>query len=84
MSLAKSAEVPASNTKFGCFTKLVQDHKNKQHKIREEIKAKAEILASEVVNEYLERKPYRSSIGFAKFPTAELTHVRFHLTLHLI
>lgn len=72
MSLVKGSEVPASNTKHGCFTKLVQDHKNRHKQIRHEIQNKAEMLAGEIVQEYLDRKPYRSSAGFAKYPSPEL------------
>lgn len=72
MSLVKGSEVPATNTKHANFTKLIQDHKNRQLKIRNEIINKAEMIASEVVQEYLERKPHRSTLGFAKFPTADL------------
>lgn len=72
MSLVKGSEVPASNTQHGSLTKLIQDHKNRQKQIRNEIETKAEMLASEVVQEYLERKPYRSTLGFTKFPTPDL------------
>lgn len=72
MSLVKGSEVPASNTNHGNLTKLIQDHNNRQQKIRNEIKTKAELLASEVVQEYLERKPYRSTLGFTKFPSPDL------------
>lgn len=72
MSLVKGSEVPASNTQHGNLTKLIQDHKNRQKQIRHEIETKAEMLASEVVQEYLERKPYRSTLGFTKFPSPDL------------
>lgn len=72
MSLVKGSEVPASNTKHGNLSKMIQDHKNRQQKIRNEIHTKAEMLASEVVQEYLERKPYRSTLGFSKFPSPDL------------
>lgn len=72
MSLVKGSEVPASNTKHGSFTKLIQDHKNRQQQIRHDIQNKAEMLASEIVQEYLDRKPYRSSVGFTKFPSPDL------------
>lgn len=72
MSLVKGSEVPTANTKHANFTKLIQDHKNRQQKIRNEIINKAEMIASEVVQEYLERKPHRSTLGFAKFPTNDL------------
>lgn len=75
MSLVKGSEVPSSNTKHGNFGKLIQDHQNRQHQIRNKIKEKAESLASEVVSEYLDRKPYRSTKGFTKFPSSELTQV---------
>lgn len=72
MSMVKGSEVPASNTKHGNLPKLIQDHKNRQHQIRQQIQNKAEALASEVVQEYLERKPYRSTQGFTKFPSPDL------------
>lgn len=72
MSLVKGSEVPASNTQHGNLSKLIQDQKNQQKQIRHEIEAKAEMLASEVVQEYLERKPYRSTSGFTKFPSPDL------------
>jgi hypothetical protein len=72
MSLVKGSEVPAANTKHANFAKLVQDHKNRQQQIRNQIINKAEMLASEVVQEYLDRKPHRSTSGFVKFPTADL------------
>lgn len=72
MSLVKGSEVPASNTKHGNLSKMIQDHKNRQQQIRGEIQTKAELLASEVVQEYLDRKPYRSTIGFSKFPNPDL------------
>jgi hypothetical protein len=72
MSLVKGSEVPASNTKHGNLCKLIQDHKNRQHKIRNEIQNKAEMLASEIVQEYLDRKPWRSTQGFTKYPTPDL------------
>lgn len=72
MSLVKAADVPAANTKHANFAKLVQDAKNRQQKIRNEIKNQAEMVASEIVQEYLDRKPHRSTSGFAKFPTADL------------
>lgn len=73
MSLVKSSEIPASKTRYGNFTKIVQDHKNRQQKIRNLINAKVEHVAGEIVQEYLERKPYNavSTTGFAKFPKVE-------------
>lgn len=80
MSLVKGAECPTSNTKHSNFTKLMQDHQNKQQKIRNEIKNRAESLANEIVHEYLDRKPFRSTQGdFVKFPTTELTKVRIFI-----
>lgn len=72
MAMVKGSEMPSSNTSHGNLTKLIQDHKNRQQKIRHEIQTKAEILASEVVQEYLDRKPYRSTTGFSKFPSPDL------------
>lgn len=73
MSLVKGSEVPSSNTNHANLTKLIQDHKNRQQKIRNEIHTKAELLASEVVQEYLDRKPYRGiNSVYTKFPSADL------------
>lgn len=72
MSLVKGSEIPTSNTKHGNLCKMIQDHKNRQQQIRHEIQTKAEMLASEVVQEYLDRKPYRSTAGFTKFATPDL------------
>lgn len=80
MSLAKGSGIPTSNTKNGNFSKLIQDHRNKQNQIRNEIKAKAENLACEIVNEYLERKPFRSTNSdLTKFPSNELSQVSTQL-----
>ena len=69
MSLVKSSEIPTTKTKYGNFTKIVQDHKNRQQKIRNQINAKVEHVVGEIVQEYLDRKPYNavSTTGFAKF-----------------
>jgi hypothetical protein len=72
MSLVKGSEVPSSNTKHGNLSKLIQDHKNRQQQIRNDIQNKAEMLASEIVQEYLDRKPWRSTQGFTKYPTPDL------------
>lgn len=72
MALVKGSEIPASNTKHGNFSKLVQDQKNRQQKILNQINAKVEEVTGEIVQEYLDRKPYHSTTGgFAKFPTVE-------------
>lgn len=72
MALVKGSEIPASNTKHGNFSKLVQEQKNRQQKILNQINAKVEEVTGEIVQEYLDRKPHHSTIGgFAKFPTAE-------------
>jgi len=73
MSLVKSSEIPTTKTKYGNFTKIVQDHKNRQQKIRNQINAKVEHVVGEIVQEYLDRKPYNavSTTGFAKFPKGD-------------
>lgn len=71
MSLVKGSEIPSTKNKYGSFTKLVQDHKNRQQKIRDQINAKVESVVGEIVQEYLDRKPHNSTSGFAKFPTTE-------------
>lgn len=71
MSLVKGSEIPSSKTKYGNFSKLVDDHKNRQQKIRNQINAKVESVVGEIVQEYLDRKPYYSTSGFARFPTKD-------------
>lgn len=72
MSLVKGSEIPASNTKHGNFSKLVQDQKNRQQKILNQINAKVEEVTGQIIQEYLNRKPYHSTVGgFMKFPTPE-------------
>lgn len=73
MSLVKSSEIPATKTKFGNFTKIVQDHKNRQQQIRNAINAKVEHVVGDIIQEYLDRKPYNAvtTTGFAKFPKAD-------------
>ncbi len=74
MSLAKGAEFPHAQTKTSNLSKLLSDHQNKQKVLRQEIKNRVECLASNVLNEYFERKPYRASKGdFSQFATPELT-----------
>ena len=72
MALVKGSEIPASNTKHGNFSKLVQEQKNRQQKILNQINAKVEEVSGEIVQEYLDRKPFHSTIGgFAKFPNSQ-------------
>ena len=74
MSLVKGAECPATKTVHGSVSKLIVDHQNEQTKIRHQIKNKAEHLAFEIMNEYLERKPYRAAKSdFAHFPSTEIS-----------
>jgi hypothetical protein len=64
--------MPVTNTKHGSFSKSVQDHKNQQQKVRNQINQRIEELSGEIVQEYLDRRPYNSTVGgFAKFPTPE-------------
>lgn len=73
MSLMKGSQIPATNTKHGNFSKLVQNHKNQQQKIRNQINARVETISGKIVQEYLDRKPYNATsiTGFARFPKAE-------------
>ncbi|KAG5677570.1 hypothetical protein PVAND_007319 [Polypedilum vanderplanki] len=73
MSLVKGSEIPTTKTKHGNFTKLVQDHKNRQQKIRNHINAKVEMVAGEIMQEYLDRKPFNATLSgdFKTFPKAE-------------
>lgn len=74
MSLAKGAEFPGAQTKNSNVSKLLNDHQNKQKILRQEIKNRVENLASNVLDEYFQRKPYRATNGdFSKFATPELT-----------
>lgn len=85
MSLVKGAEFPTGNGgTISNVHKLLQDHKSKQKLARQEIKSKAENLASEILDEYLQRKPFRAVKGdFSKFPSNELSRVSFFLCLLL-
>jgi predicted metalloendopeptidase len=73
MSLVKGSEIPATKTKYGNFSKLVQDHKNRQLRIRNQINAKVEMVVGEIMQEYLDRKPFNATLSgdFAKFPKAD-------------
>ncbi|XP_037922936.1 dynactin subunit 1 isoform X4 [Hermetia illucens] len=74
MSMARGSSFPTPKSPQGNTIKLIQEHQNKQRMLREEIKIKANQLAAEVLNEYLERKPHRATQGdFMKFPNVELT-----------
>jgi dynactin 1 len=74
MSLVRGSEMPSSNTTRANLPKLINDQHNKQKILRGEIKMKAESLASEIIGEYLDRKPYRSVKGdFSKFPSNEVS-----------
>lgn len=82
MSLVKGAEFPKGNGPNCNVHKLLQDHKLKQKLARQEIKSKAENLAAEILDEYLQRKPYRAVKGdFSKFPSNELSRVSFFFIL---
>lgn len=74
MSLAKGADYSVNKTSnTSMIAKKITDHENKLKLLRNEIKRRAENAVAEVVDEYLERKPYRSVKGdFSKFPSAEL------------
>lgn len=80
MSLVKGAEFPTGNGPNCNIHKLLEDHKFKQKLARKEIKSKAENLAAEILDEYLQRKPYRAVKGdFSKFPSNELSRVSFYI-----
>lgn len=77
MSLVKGAEIPQSKTVHANIPKLLRDHDNRQRKIRQDIQHKVESIASEIMEEYLDRKPHRATKGdFSHFPTIETTRVR--------
>lgn len=74
MSLAKGAEFPNAPSKNSNISKLLSDHQSKQKILRQEIKSRVDNLASNVLNEYFQRKPYRASKGdFSQFATPELS-----------
>lgn len=73
MSLARGS-VPQTTTGHPNMTKLLNDHQARQRLARQEITARVESLASNVLNEYLQRKPYRAAkADFSQFPTVELS-----------
>lgn len=73
MSLVKGGEIPKPNTKHANLSKIIVDGQVKHNSIRREIRTKVECLAAEIVNEYIQRKPYRGSLSeFNKFPSNEL------------
>lgn len=74
LSLAHGASFPSSRSNQTSVSKLLRDQQNHQRKIREDIKARVEAITSEIVSEYLNRKPHRAAhTSFAQFPTPEVT-----------
>ncbi|XP_050068192.1 dynactin subunit 1 isoform X3 [Anopheles maculipalpis] len=74
MSLVKGAEIPSTYTVHGSVSKSILDHENQQKQHQTQIRAKAEQLACDVVQEYLSRKPHRAAkADFASFPSNELS-----------
>jgi hypothetical protein len=73
MSLVKDSEIPATKTKYGNLSKLVQHHKNRQLRIRNQINAKVEVAVGKIMQEYLDRKPFNATLAedLAKFPRAD-------------
>lgn len=77
MSLVKGGEIPKAKTKHANLSKLIMDKQEHQKQLRQEVKSKVETLAAEIVNEYIQRKPFRANKGdFAQFPSKELSKVR--------
>lgn len=73
LSMARGATYPKTNTKQPNIYKLLQDQEVNRRLVQNDIQIKAAQVASDVLNEYLERKPHRSRTGdFAQFPTPEL------------
>lgn len=73
LSMARGGSFPSTNAKHVNVKKLLQDHEVQQRVLRTEIEMKAAQAASEVLNEYLDRKPHRATKGdFYKFPTVEM------------
>uniref|UniRef100_A0A182MM21 Dynactin subunit 1 n=1 Tax=Anopheles culicifacies TaxID=139723 RepID=A0A182MM21_9DIPT len=74
MSLVKGAEIPSTHTVHGSVSKSILDHENHQKQQQTQIRAKAEQLACDVMQEYLNRKPHRAAkADFATFPSNELS-----------
>ncbi|XP_053670945.1 dynactin subunit 1 [Anopheles nili] len=74
MSLVKGAELPSTRTVHGSVSKTILDHENRQKRQQTQIRAKAEQLACDVMQEYLHRKPHRAAkADFATFPSNELS-----------
>uniref|UniRef100_A0A182W1F0 Dynactin subunit 1 n=1 Tax=Anopheles minimus TaxID=112268 RepID=A0A182W1F0_9DIPT len=74
MSLVKGAEIPSTHTVHGSVSKSIVDHENQQKRQQTQIRAKAEQLACDVMQEYLIRKPHRAAkADFATFPSNELS-----------
>jgi hypothetical protein len=73
MSLVKGSKIPATKTKYGIFSKLVQDHKNCQPRIRNQINAKVEMVVGEIMQECLDRKTFNATTpgDYTKFPKAD-------------
>lgn len=73
LSMARGATFPSTNAKHANVKKLLQDQHVQQQMYRAEIQVKAAQAASNVLSEYLDRKPHRASKGdFHIFPTVEL------------
>lgn len=74
LSMARGVTFPNSTTtRQPNLKKRLQEQEVKQRVTRSEIQMKAQQAASDVLSEYLERKPHRASKGeFHKFPTVEL------------
>ncbi|XP_059611897.1 dynactin subunit 1 isoform X3 [Phlebotomus argentipes] len=74
MSMVKEGDIPEGNTKHTSIQKRLQDQENELKQARSDLKLRAESLASEILTEYLQRKPHRSAKSdFAKFPAVHLT-----------
>lgn len=73
LSMARGATFPSTNSKHANVKKLLQDQDLHQRIVRDEIQVKAAQAASDVLSEYLDRKPHRATKGdFHIFPTVEL------------
>uniref|UniRef100_A0A6B2EBH0 Dynactin subunit 1 n=1 Tax=Phlebotomus kandelakii TaxID=1109342 RepID=A0A6B2EBH0_9DIPT len=74
MSMVREGDIPVGNSKNTSIQKRLQDQENELKQTRSDLKLRAESLASEVLTEYLQRKPHRSAKSdFAKFPAVQLT-----------
>lgn len=73
LSMARGATFPSTTAKHPNWKRLLQEQEVQKRVLRAGIQVKAAEAASDVLNEYLDRKPHRASKGdFYKFPSVAL------------